>query len=154
MQVDAISATRPPPGGAPETQDARGGDTRSSRQTNPNYVRIVNAVENGSPVIKRKVAEHYVLIGRAEWVGADQLRLNSHPANKRAAAQAATDYGLAEMPAHRGDNPNLVQMRRDDRKRYTDYWQTRRGKDGRTDKGKGAVGYTGPERTVHFGARQ
>jgi len=38
-----------------------------------------------------------------------------------------------------------------DRKRYTDRWQKHRGKDDRTDKGRGAVGYTGHERTVHFG---
>jgi hypothetical protein len=166
MQRDIITGTgavqnRPPPGARPEIQKARGGDTRGSQQTNPNYVRIVNSVENGSGVIKRKVAEHYVTTGRAEWVAGDQLRLNlSHAgvtvtagqrANQRAAAQAATGYELAEMPAHRGDRPNLNEMRRDDRERYKTRWQKHREEGDRTNRGRGAVGYTGHERTVHFG---
>jgi hypothetical protein len=118
---------------------------------NPNYVRIVNPVENAPPVIKRKVAEHYVTARRAEWVGHDQLRLNlSHEANKRAKAQAATGYESAEMPAHCGDDPNLKQMRRDEKDRYDALWKRHREKDDRTVKGRGAVGHTGHDRTVHF----
>ena len=52
-------------------------------------VRVVNPVWNGKGFVKRKVADYYVSEGRAEWVGADQLRLvGSHSKNKEAAQRA------------------------------------------------------------------
>lgn len=85
-----------PPGLRPATQEARGGDTRGGQQTNPNYVRIVNPVENRSPVVKRKEAAHYVSTGRGVWVGSDQLRLVlSHPSNQAKSAAEAEHYDRA-----------------------------------------------------------
>jgi hypothetical protein len=85
----------PPASRRQESHDARGGDTRGNK-TNPKYVRIVNPVENGNPVIKRKVADHYVTTGRAEWVDADHLRLiASHPTNILKSYNSAAAYNAA-----------------------------------------------------------
>jgi hypothetical protein len=52
-------------------------------------VKVINSVWNGSGLLKRKVAEHYVREGRAEWVADGQLRLIlSHPKNQAAAERA------------------------------------------------------------------
>jgi hypothetical protein len=67
----------------------------------------VNQVLNQSPIIRRKDAERLVLIGRAEWVGSDQLRLVlSHPSNCIGAAIAARGY---EWPA--GKIPDARELR-------------------------------------------
>lgn len=61
------------------------------------YVRVVNAVWNGSGYIKRKKADHYVKSGRARFVGPDQLRLlEFHPDNIAAASRAAVGYESVE----------------------------------------------------------
>lgn len=84
------------PPARPGTQDARGGDTRGGQKTNKNYVRILNPIENGSPVVKRKVAERYVKDGWAKWDGADYIRLvMSCPRNKAKSAAAAMPYDAA-----------------------------------------------------------
>ena len=72
----------------PETQEARGAGPRSRNTPNPNYVRVLNPVSNGTAIFNRKKAEHYVKKGRAEWVGDNQLQLRlvmSHPKNIDAA---------------------------------------------------------------------
>ena len=54
-------------------------------------IKVVNAVWNGSNMIRLKDAEHYIKEKRAEWVVTDQqLRLIlSHPKNQAAAGRAA-----------------------------------------------------------------
>jgi hypothetical protein len=53
-------------------------------------IKVINPVWNGDGRLKRKVAEHYVSEGRAEWVGDDLLRLDlSHPQNQAAADRAS-----------------------------------------------------------------
>jgi hypothetical protein len=53
-------------------------------------IKVINPVWNGNGRLKRKVAEHYVSEGRAEWVGEDLLRLDlSHPQNQAAADRAS-----------------------------------------------------------------
>ena len=67
------------------------GDPRSRR--NARYVRVVNQVRNGSPIVRRRDAEALVAHGRAEWIGQDQVRLIvAHPLNKAEAAAAAEHY--------------------------------------------------------------
>jgi len=52
-------------------------------------IKVVNDIRNGRASMAQKDAVHYVALGRAEWVGPDQLRLVlSHPANIAAAARA------------------------------------------------------------------
>jgi hypothetical protein len=81
-----------PPRERPEDQDARGG----SSGANANWVRIVNPALNGSPLIRRRDGNRLVQLQRAEWVGADQLRLvTSHPINRMNAAAAAAQYARA-----------------------------------------------------------
>lgn len=56
-------------------------------------VKVVNSIWNGAGTIRRKKAEHYVSLQRAEWVGPDQVRMvMSHPDNQAAAAKAAVGY--------------------------------------------------------------
>ena len=56
-------------------------------------VKVVNSIWNGAGLIRRKKAEHFVSTGRAEWVGANQLRMiMSHPKNVSAGARAAAGY--------------------------------------------------------------
>jgi hypothetical protein len=63
----------------------------------------VNQVRNASPVIRRKDAAALVYFGRAEWVGADQVRLVvSHPENRRESAAAAVAYSEAAAVMVRG----------------------------------------------------
>jgi len=84
----------PPPAARPASQEAHEGQPRSSR--NPRWVRITNPAMNQSPVIRRKDANCLVAQGRAEWVAADQLRLNlSHYANRANVAAAAYYYNRA-----------------------------------------------------------
>ena len=79
------------PAQTPQTQEARGGQPRS--KANPRWARIVNPVQNGSQLIRRKDADRLVSAGRAEWIAGDQLRLvMSHPTNRANAAEAATHY--------------------------------------------------------------
>src|ERR1039458_2824422 len=76
-------------------KEAQVGQPRSKRSA-----KIVNQVENRSPMIRRKDAERLVRLGRAEWVAEDQLRLVfSHPVNQRAAEVAAIGYKLADYKA-------------------------------------------------------
>jgi hypothetical protein len=86
-----------PPAARPGTQEARGAGPRSRNTENPNYVRVLSPVSNGTGIFKREKAEHYVKKGRAEWVGDDQLQLRllmSHPKNVEAARRArAVDRG-------------------------------------------------------------
>jgi hypothetical protein len=59
-------------------------------------VKVVNAVANGSRKIRRKDAQRLVDLGRAVWVAENQLQLiREHPANKKAADQAAAGYKSA-----------------------------------------------------------
>lgn len=59
----------------------------------PYRVTVVNPIWNGGYTIRRKKAEHYVEVGRAEWVGPNQLRmLMSHPANIAAMTRASAGY--------------------------------------------------------------
>lgn len=131
-----------------ETQEACGGQPRGSGK-NPKWARIVNPVLNQPPTIRRKDAERLVSTGRAAWVSVDQLRLNlSHEANQRAAAQAASGYECAEMPAHSRDLPNLDALRKNNPSRYTAFWRgsvRAAAKDAR-----GSIGRTGSDRTIHF----
>lgn len=54
---------------------------------------MVNRIWNGGYTIRRKKAEHYVEVGRAEWVGPNQLRmLMTHPANIAAMTRASAGY--------------------------------------------------------------
>lgn len=56
-------------------------------------VKVINSPWNGDGLIRRKKAEHYVSVGRAEWVSADQVRMiGSHPQNSTAASRAAEGY--------------------------------------------------------------
>ena len=56
-------------------------------------MQVVNSIWNGPGTIRRKKAEHYVLTGRAEWVGPEQVRMITlHPENKAAASDAAAGY--------------------------------------------------------------
>ncbi len=56
-------------------------------------VKVVNSIWNGAGTIRRKKAEYYVSLQRAEWVGPDQVRmLMAHPENRAAAAKAAFGY--------------------------------------------------------------
>jgi hypothetical protein len=82
---------------------ARGGDARGTQKAGGNvaYVRVSNPAWNGSPVIRRKDAKHYVTTGRAVWLcnhgdDSDQIRLlDSHPTNRAITAEAATGYRRA-----------------------------------------------------------
>lgn len=79
----------------PKTQEADGAGPRGSEKPKvlSAYVRVVNAVWNGSGYIKRKKAEHYVKEARAVFVAPDQLRLiQGHPRNLAATASAAAGY--------------------------------------------------------------
>lgn len=59
----------------------------------PGKVRVVNSPWNGNGMIRRTKAEHYVQMGRAEWLDANHLKmLMSHPANMVAAGRAAAGY--------------------------------------------------------------
>jgi hypothetical protein len=71
-------------------------------------VKVVNAIWNGSGTIRRKKAEHYVLHGRAEWLGSEQVRmLMSHPANRAAAAEAAAAYESIQRTMSREELAHL-----------------------------------------------
>ncbi len=71
-------------------------------------VKVVNPIWNGSGTIRRKKAEHYVLHGRAEWVGSEQVRmLMSHPANRAAAAEAAAAYESVKRTMSREELAHL-----------------------------------------------
>ena len=137
-----------PPAASPESQEACGGQPRGSGN-NPKWARIINPVLNQSPVIRRKDANRLVNQGRAAWVARDQVRLNlTDRANGRAAAQAASGYESAEMPAHCGDRPNLDELRKNDPARYAARWRgsaRAAAKDAR-----GAIGRAGSDRTLHF----
>lgn len=66
-----------PPGSA-GTQEARGANR--GRDTNPNYVRIVNPANER--VVKAKLAREWVADGRAEWVtGEAEIRLTDDSRN-------------------------------------------------------------------------
>lgn len=62
------------------------------------YVRIVNPVRNGPPVMRRKDTDHYERQGRGEYVSADQFRLNQHPLNMTAARVAGEVYANIKRP--------------------------------------------------------
>jgi hypothetical protein len=64
----------------PVIQDVRGANR--GRQTNPNYVRIVNPIAKRD-VINLRLARVWVKAGRAEWAveGAELRLIESHPAN-------------------------------------------------------------------------
>jgi len=82
-----------PPAAGPGAQEARGAGPQSRSIPNPNYVRVLNPVTNGTGIFKRKKAEHYVKKGRAEWVDDNQLQLRlimSHPKNIDAAGRACS----------------------------------------------------------------
>lgn len=91
------------PARRPESQKARGGDSRGTQAAGGNaaYVRVSNPVWNGSPVIRRRDAKHFVSTGRAVWLcnqgdGSDQIRLlDYHPTNRAVAAVAAAGYRRA-----------------------------------------------------------
>ena len=85
-----------PPAARSAVKEARGAGPRSSNAPNPNYVRVVNPVSNGTGIFRRKKAEHYVSQGRAQWTGPDQLRLvMTHPKNIEAARGA---FGYDSIP--------------------------------------------------------
>jgi hypothetical protein len=122
---------------------ACGGEPRG----NANWTRITNPVMNQSQMLRRKDAERLVKLGRATWVGEDQLRLDlSHPANRRAMAIASSGYDMAEMRARGGDRPDLKILRRRDPERFAALWRGTRG----THTGKGALGRSRTDRTVPF----
>jgi hypothetical protein len=102
-----------PPAVRPETQEARGAGPRSRTSPNPNYVRIVNRVRNDSGVVKRKRAVQLVNEGRAQWVGADQIRLVSgDPHNRADAADAARSHELAVKRIRRAEELRHVPVMR------------------------------------------
>jgi|SRR5882724_4696676 len=87
-----------PPAVRPATQEAVGvdplGEAAAKKQSR--HVKVVNPVRNGSPVMRRKDAEHYVATGRGEFLGVNQFRLDlNHPKNKSASKSAADDYEKA-----------------------------------------------------------
>ena len=56
-------------------------------------VKVVNSIWNGTGLIRRKKAEYLVSVGRAEWVGPEQVRMVvAHPENRGAASNAAAGY--------------------------------------------------------------
>ncbi len=80
-----------PPAARPAVEEARGASTRSRNTPNPNYVRVLNPVSNGTGIFKCKKADYYVNKGRAKWVDKNhsQLRLvPTHPKNIEAARRA------------------------------------------------------------------
>src|ERR1700674_2674518 len=81
----------------PITQEAAGAGPRgkqTARKPSP-YVRVVNAIWNGSGYIKRKKADHYVKQNRGAFLDdkCDQLLLDmTHPENIAAARKASVGY--------------------------------------------------------------
>ena len=90
-----------PPASRPATQEAAGAGPRgkkTARKLCP-YVRVVNAVWNGSGFIKRKVADHYVTQKRGAFLNdaCNQMLLDmQHPANIAAAEHASVGYKNVE----------------------------------------------------------
>jgi hypothetical protein len=83
--IGLVSNHRNPLG--PVSAENKPGSKRSYR------VKVVNSIWNGPGTIRRKKAEHYVSVGRAEWVAPDQVRMvTSHPENRAAAARAKEGY--------------------------------------------------------------
>lgn len=86
----------------PEVQEADGAGPRGTvdgPKLSP-YVRVLNAVWNGSGFIKRKAADHYVAEKRGVFVNdqLSQLRLDmTHPANLAAANRAGIGYLNADL---------------------------------------------------------
>jgi hypothetical protein len=82
------------PPAKPETgarpQIARG------KNSNPNYVRIVNSYANEKGVVHRKDALRLVEQGRAEWVAPGQLRLTEHPKNTAGRRSAEHPYNVIQ----------------------------------------------------------
>jgi hypothetical protein len=81
----------------PAPEEAAGAGPRGKKPADKlsPYVRVVNAVWNGSGYIKRKKADHYVTHERGAFVddACNQMVLNMrHPANIAAAELASVEY--------------------------------------------------------------
>lgn len=94
-------------GPAVRPSSARGSGARGGNN-NPNYIRVVNPAWNGSPLMKRKDALHYVAQRRAVFVDDDHLRLTPHESNQKAEVRSLAAYALFVSPAER---MNPVELR-------------------------------------------
>ena len=66
------------------------------KNSNPNYVRIVNGYANEKGVIHRKAALRLEKQGRAEWLTKDQIKLTDHPANVAGRHTAEYNYNCIQ----------------------------------------------------------
>lgn len=104
------------PPARPEHQNASQRIAGGIQKQNPNYVCIVNSYANRKAVVCRRVATHLIEEGRAEWVAADQIKLNDHPVNASGRRVAAFGYNAVqngfEWNGGRSDGHTVMQAKR------------------------------------------
>jgi hypothetical protein len=119
-----------------------GGD----KAANPNYVQVINNnTVNAKIVVHRKRADYLVKCGRAEPIGAGQIRLITHDDNAKVQIHAADGYdstpGYFELAPSGSDGYTVLQGTRgrgpselSSSIRHVDGWrqQTRKAKTGRS----------------------
>jgi hypothetical protein len=133
----------PPARPAPQNAAQLAGGAKTA---NPNYVQVINNnTVNARLVVHRKRADYLVKCGRAEPIGADQIRLITHEDNAKLQIDAADGYdstpGYFELAPSVSDGYTVVQGTRgrgpselSPVARHLDGWrqQTKKAKTGRS----------------------